>query len=58
MTRRLIRILVSIINITEKRGVTVKPHSALLQGELIERITIRYEVDDVQGFWSSKVLDR
>ena len=47
MIRRLIRVLVGIIYITEKKGVTVKPHSALLQGELIERITVRYEVDDV-----------
>ena len=47
MARRLIRILVSIINITEKKGVIVKPHSALLQGELLERISVRYEVDDV-----------
>ena len=43
--RRCIQILKSVVQISEKTGTGgVKPHNAILKGELIERIKIRYMI--------------
>ena len=49
IVKRLVRILTKLIEITEKKGVRVKPHSAILKGELLERIIVRYMIKDRQG---------
>ena len=43
--KRIIRILESVIQISEKKGTGgVQPHNAILRGELLDRIIIRYMV--------------
>lgn len=45
------------IKISEKDGLSVKPHNALLQGDMLESIMIKYQVPDVQDY-TRKIDDR
>ena len=57
--KRVIRILESVIQISEKKGTGgVQPHNAILKGEMLDRILIRYMVKNKQGFYSGLKLDR
>ena len=55
--RRLVKILQSIIVISEKRGLKVKPHKAVLKGDMLQQIIVKYYVVDVQDY-TRKVVDR
>ena len=50
LIRRLIKILQKIIVISEKKGLRVKPHKAVLKGDMLHLITVKYYVADVQDF--------
>ena len=54
---RLIRILIKLIEISDKIGLKIEPHNALLQGELLNRIVVRYMVTDI-GFSGSLRVER
>lgn len=56
--KRLILILESVIQISEKKGTGgVQPHNAILKGEMLDRIIIRYMVKQ-KNWYGSKKLDR
>ena len=46
----MIKILEQIIVISEKKGVRVKPHKAVLKGDMLQQIKVKYKVADVQDF--------
>ena len=46
------------IQISEKKGVNVQPHSALLNGEPIENLTVTYSVIDRRDYWCRLIVDR
>ena len=50
--------LKSTIQISEKKGVNVQPHSALLNGEPIENVTVTYTVIDRRDYWCRPIVDR
>ena len=53
MIKRLVRILETVIKISEKKGTGgVQPHNAILQGEMLDRIIIRYMVKNKQSYYS------
>lgn len=48
------QILENVIQISEKKGTGgVQPHNAILKGELLDRIIVRYMVKSKVGFYSS-----
>ena len=58
MIKRLVRLLTAVVKISEKKGVNVQPHSALLKGEALKNITITYEAKDKKDAWSKAIVDR
>ena len=56
--KRLVRILEGVIQISEKKGTgDVQPHNAILKGEMLDRIIIRYMVKNKN--WGARMqLDR
>ena len=44
----MINILEKIILVSEKKGMRVKPHKAVLKGDLLHKIKVKYFVTDVQ----------
>lgn len=53
------RILESVIKISEKKGTGgVQPHNAILKGEMLDRIIIRYMVKNKQYYYGGLKLDR
>ena len=57
MTKRLILILTWLIKISEKQGLNIQPHNALIRGELLQRVNVNFYVDDAQDY-TKKILDR
>ena len=57
MVKRLILILTWLIKISEKEGLNIQPHSALIRGELLQRVEVNFYVDDAQDY-TKKILDR
>ena len=55
---RLIQILSSVIKVSELNGLNVKPHSAVSSSDMIEQLTIRYEVESKDRYCSEWILDR
>ena len=52
LIKRLVRVLQTVINISEKKGTgSVQPHAALLKGEMLDRIIIRYMVKNKQSYY-------
>ena len=59
MTSRLLLILQSVITTSEKlTGTAVQPHSALLKGELLEELTVRYQTRDRASYHKRQFIDR
>ena len=57
--KRLVQILESIIKISEKKGTGgVQPHNAILKGEMLDRIVIKYMVKNKSYTWGGLKLDR
>ena len=57
--KRIIRVLEYAIYVSEKKGTGgVQPHNALLKGEMLDRIIIRYMVKNKQSYWGGLKLDR
>jgi len=54
---RLIKILQTTIIISEKKGLLVKPHQAVLKGDMLQQIIVKLFVADVQDHTKS-ILDR
>ena len=54
----MLRVLKATIQISEKKGVNVQPHSALLNGEPIENLTVTYTVNDRRDYYSDPIVDR
>ena len=57
MIKRLVLILIWLIKMSEKEGLNIQPHSALIRGELLRRVVINFYVDDAQDY-TKKILDR
>lgn len=51
----MILILSRIILISEKRGCKVKPHKAVLKGDMIQQIVVEYHIQDVQDHTRTNV---
>ena len=49
----MIKILEQIIVISEKKGMRVKPHKAVLKGDMLQQIKVKFFVADVQDFTRS-----
>lgn len=57
--KRIVSILESVIEISEKKGTGgVQPHNAILKGELLDRIIIRYMVKNKTSYYGGTKLDR
>mmetsp|Transcript_393 Transcript_393/g.549 ORF Transcript_393/g.549 Transcript_393/m.549 type:complete len:272 (-) Transcript_393:5556-6371(-) len=57
--QRLVRILETVIQISEKKGTGgVQPHNAILKGEMLDRIIVRFMVKNKMGYYSSYKLER
>lgn len=52
-------ILQSIIQISERKGTGgVQPHNAILKGEMLDRVIIRYMVKNKTSYWGGLKLDK
>lgn len=59
MTTRLLLVLQSVITTSEKlTGTSVQPHSALLKGELLDELTVRYQTKDRASYNRRQFIDR
>lgn len=59
LIKRIVTILQCVIKISEKKGTGgVQPHNAILKGEMLDRIIIRYMVKNTQNYWGGLKLDR
>lgn len=57
--KRIVRILESVIKISEKKGTGgVQPHNAILKGEMLDRVIVRYMVKNKQYYYGGLKLDR
>ena len=57
--KRIIQILEMVIKISEKKGTSgVQPHNAILKGEMLDRIIVRYMVKSTIGYLGSTKLER
>ena len=57
MKKRLLKILETLIKISEKKGVNVQPHHSLQKGELLRNIKVNYMVDDINDY-TKKIVER
>ena len=56
---RLIKVLEYAIYVSEKKGTGgVQPHNAILKGEMLDRVIIRYMVKNKASYWGGTKLDR
>ena len=53
----MILILSRIMVISEKRGCKVKPHKAVLKGDMIQQIVVEYHIQDAQDHTRTKVYN-
>ena len=54
LIRRLVKILEAVIKISEKKGTGgVQPHNAILKGEILDRIIVRYMVKSKSSFYGA-----
>ena len=59
MIKRIARILGTVIQISEKKGTGgVQPHNAILKGEVLDRIIVRYMVKNKASYYGGLKLDR
>ena len=59
LIKRLAHVLEVVIQISEKQGTGgVQPHNAILKGEMLERIIVRYMVKNKQSYYGGLKLDR
>jgi hypothetical protein len=57
--KRIVKILQDVIRISEKKGTGgVQPHNAILKGEMLERVIVRYMVKNKQLYQGYLKLDR
>ena len=57
--KRIIRVLEYAIYVSEKKGTGgVQPHNAILKGEMLDRVIIRYMVKNKQNYWGGLKLER
>lgn len=57
--KRLVRILEAVIQISEKKGTgDVQPHNAILKGEMLDRVIIRYMVKNKASYYGGLKLDK
>ena len=54
---RMVKILQSIIVISEKKGLKVKPHKAILKGDMLQQIIVKFYVSDLQDY-TKRLVDR
>ena len=59
LVKRVMSILECVIKISEKKGTGgVQPHNAILKGEMLDRIIVRYMIKNPTSYWGGKKLDR
>ena len=59
LIKRLVLVLQSVIKLSERKGTGgVQPHNAILKGEMLDRIIIRYMVKNKQSYYGTLKLDR